>query len=54
GPDWSPNGRVITFFRESSPGASPTLWSVDLTGRNLRPLPTPTDASDPAWSPLLD
>ncbi len=54
GPDWSPNGRVITFFREPSPGASPTLWSVDLTGRNLRPLVTPTDASDPAWSPLLD
>lgn len=53
GPDWSPNGRVITFFRESAPGASPQLWSVDLTGRNLRRLPTPTDASDPAWSPLL-
>ncbi|MCF6328674.1 MAG: lytic murein transglycosylase, partial [Henriciella sp.] len=53
GPDWSPNGRVITFFRERAPGASPKLWSVDLTGRNLRQLPTPTDASDPAWSPLL-
>ncbi len=53
GPDWSPNGRVITFFRERAPGASPQLWSVDLTGRNLRRLPTPTDASDPAWSPLL-
>lgn len=54
GPDWSPNGRVITFFRERAPGASPQLWSVDLTGRNLRRLPTPTDASDPAWSPLLE
>ena len=54
GPDWSPNGRVITFFRERAPGASPELWSVDLTGRNLRRLVTPTDASDPAWSPLLD
>lgn len=53
GPDWSPNGRVVTFFREPSPGAPPKLWSVDLTGRNLRPMPTPTDASDPAWSPLL-
>ncbi|MEL7547874.1 MAG: Tol-Pal system beta propeller repeat protein TolB [Pseudomonadota bacterium] len=53
GPDWSPNGRVITFFRESRPGAAPGLWSVDLTGRNLQQLPTPTDASDPAWSPLL-
>ncbi|WP_084420631.1 Tol-Pal system beta propeller repeat protein TolB [Henriciella litoralis] len=54
GPEWSPNGRVITFFRESSPGASPQLWSVDLTGRNLRQIPTPTSASDPAWSPLLN
>ncbi|WP_300377740.1 Tol-Pal system beta propeller repeat protein TolB [Henriciella sp.] len=54
GPEWSPNGRVITFFREEAPGAGPSLWSVDLTGRNLRRIPTPTDASDPAWSPLLN
>lgn len=54
GPGWSPNGRVITFFRESRPGAGPKLHSVDLTGRNLRQLPTSTDASDPAWSPLLE
>jgi TolB protein len=52
-PTWSPNGRVIIFFQESRPGAGPKLWSVDLTGRNLRPVPTQTDASDPAWSPLL-
>ena len=51
-PTWSPNGRVIMFFRESR-GQGPRLWSVDLTGRNLRPAPTQTDASDPAWSPLL-
>ncbi|MBR9833994.1 MAG: Tol-Pal system protein TolB [Alphaproteobacteria bacterium] len=53
GPEWSPNGRVITFFREVAPGASPKLMAVDLTGRSLRQLETPTDASDPAWSPLL-
>ena len=53
GPAWSPNGRVITFFRESRPGAGPKLYSIDLTGRNLRQLQTTTDASDPAWSPLL-
>ena len=53
GPTWSPNGRVIMFFRESRPGAGPKLWSVDLTGRNLRQVATQTDASDPAWSPLL-
>ena len=51
-PTWSPNGRVIMFFRESR-GSGARLWSVDLTGRNLREIPTPTDASDPAWSPLL-
>lgn len=53
GPTWSPNGRVIAFFREAGPGAGPKLWSIDLTGRNLRRLTTPGDASDPAWSPLL-
>jgi len=51
-PTWSPNGRVIMFFREAR-GQGPRLWSVDLTGRNLRQIPTQTDASDPAWSPLL-
>ncbi|MGE0742469.1 MAG: Tol-Pal system beta propeller repeat protein TolB [Hyphomonadaceae bacterium] len=51
-PTWSPNGRVIMFFREARGGGA-RLWSVDLTGRNLREIPTPTDASDPAWSPLL-
>ncbi|HVY84105.1 MAG TPA: Tol-Pal system beta propeller repeat protein TolB [Caulobacterales bacterium] len=52
-PTWSPNGRVIMFFQEAAPGAGPKLWSIDLTGQNLRQVPTPTDASDPAWSPLL-
>ncbi|HET9229994.1 MAG TPA: Tol-Pal system beta propeller repeat protein TolB [Vitreimonas sp.] len=51
-PTWSPNGRVIIFFREGR-GTGPRLWSVDLTGRNLRQIPTQTEASDPAWSPLL-
>ncbi|MEZ5937761.1 MAG: Tol-Pal system beta propeller repeat protein TolB [Hyphomonadaceae bacterium] len=55
GPTWSPNGRVIAFFREPGPGAGPSLWTIDLSGRNLRRLPTPGEgyASDPAWSPLL-
>ena len=51
-PTWSPNGRVIMFFREGR-GEGARLWSVDLTGRNLRQISTQTDASDPAWSPLL-
>lgn len=53
GPTWSPNGRVLMFFRLSQSDSSTTLWSVDLTGYNERPVPTPVDASDPAWSPIL-
>ncbi len=53
GPTWSPNGRIIAFTRIGGPGAGPRLWTVDLTGRNLRQIPTPGDASNPAWGPLL-
>jgi len=54
GPTWAPNGRVIMFTRESA-GADgqPALYSVDISGRNLRRIPTESAASDPAWSPLL-
>ena len=52
GPSWSPNGRVLMFFRET-PGEGPRLWTVDVSGRNLRPAPYPGGASDPAWSPVL-
>jgi TolB protein len=54
GPTWAPNGRVIMFFREQqSPNGGPKLFSVDITGYNERPVPTPAFGSDPAWSPLL-
>jgi len=53
GPTWAPNGRVIMFFRQN-PGQGPKIYTIDITGRNERRLPTPNDASDPAWSPLLD
>jgi TolB protein len=53
GPTWSPNGRVIMFFRDPGGNAGPTLFTVDVTGRNEQPLKTPSYASDPAWSPLL-
>jgi TolB protein len=52
GPSWSPNGRVILFSRTERNGRS-TLRSIDLTGRNDRRVPTPLEASDPAWGPLL-
>ncbi len=52
-PTWSPNGRVIMFSRETqgAQGRS-SLYSVDITGRNLRPVRTPDGGSDPSWSPL--
>jgi TolB protein len=52
GPTWAPNGRVLMFFRESRNAAGPRLFSIDLTGYNERPVPTPAFGSDPAWSPL--
>jgi TolB protein len=56
GPSWAPNGRVLIFSREfpgGSGGNRSRLYSIDITGYNLREVMTPMDASDPAWSPLL-
>jgi TolB protein len=53
GPTWSPNGRVLMFFRDPGGNAGPALYTVDVTGRNELRTPTPSFASDPAWSPLL-
>lgn len=54
GPTWAPNGRVLMFFRETrGERGGPKIYSVDLTGYNERQVPTPSFASDPAWSPLL-
>jgi len=57
-PSWSPNGRVLIFYRETKSdsegkGFSATLWSIDLTGYNERLIKTETDGSDPSWSSLL-
>lgn len=54
GPTWAPNGRVIMFTRETAgAGGQAGLYSVDISGRNLRQIKTEGAASDPAWSPLL-
>jgi TolB protein len=53
GPTFCPNGRVVMFFRDPGGGAGPSLFTVDVTGRNEQRVPTPGFASDPAWSPLL-
>ncbi len=52
-PTWAPNGRIIQFFRTERNTGRTGLYQVDLTGRNLRRLKTPVDASDPAWGPVL-
>ena len=57
-PSWSPNGRVLIFYRETKSdsegkGFSAKLWSIDLTGYNERLIVTETDGSDPSWSSLL-
>ncbi len=53
GPTWAPNGRVLMFSRETqgAQGAT-TLYSVDISGRNLKRVRTPAGASDPSWGPL--
>jgi len=57
GPTWAPNGRVLMYFKESptgdGKGRSARLFTIDLTGFNERRVNTPSNASDPAWSPLI-
>ncbi len=58
GPTFCPNGRVLMYFSQTratgnrGQGFSSQLKTVDITGFNQRIVPTPTMASDPAWSPL--
>jgi len=54
GPTWAPNGRVVMFTRVTPGGdGEPRLHSVDITGRNMRPVRINGAASDPDWGPLL-
>lgn len=54
GPSWSPNGRVLTYFKEVPRGnrREASVYTIDITGYNEQRLATPQDGSDPAWSPL--
>jgi TolB protein len=58
-PTFAPNGRVLAFYRETRArdarggGYSSRLAQIDIAGFNERQMVTPTDASDPSWSPLL-
>jgi TolB protein len=56
-PTWAPNGRTLSFFRQSPANSrgefSSKIYTIDLTGFNEREVLTPIDGSDPAWSPLI-
>ncbi len=52
GPTWASNSQSIMFTREN-PDGSTAIWAVDVSGRNLRRVPAPGQALDPAWSPRL-
>jgi TolB protein len=56
GPTWAPNGSVLMYFKQQWVGQTQSrtrLYSIRITGQNEHEIPTPTDASDPAWSPSL-
>ena len=53
GPTFAPNGSVLMFFRDPGGSSGPSLFTVNISGRNEQKVPTPGFASDPAWSPLL-
>lgn len=56
-PSWSPNGRRLIYYKQNIDTVKNTddtkIYTIDVTGYGERQLPTPHDATDPAWSPLL-
>ena len=58
GPTWAPNGRVLMYFKQEpfetdGSGGATHVYRIDITGFNEKRIITPSDASDPAWSPVL-
>ena len=53
GPTFAPNGQYVLFFRDPGGQGGGKLYMVDITGKVENPVPTPSYASDPTWSPLL-
>ncbi|MDC3193822.1 Tol-Pal system beta propeller repeat protein TolB [Alphaproteobacteria bacterium] len=58
GPTWAPNGRVLMYFKQQpfetdGSGGDTHVYRIDITGFNEKRIITPSDASDPAWSPIL-
>ena len=58
GPTWAPNGRVLMYFKQEAPiddgkSSNVNLYKIDITGFRETRVITPSDGSDPAWSPLI-
>jgi TolB protein len=53
GPTWAPNGQYLVLFRDPGGQGGGKLFMIDVTGKVDTPVPTPSFASDPTWSPLL-
>ena len=47
------SGDTVVPPQKNSRSDRSRIFTIDLTGYNLRELPTPTDSTDPAWSPLM-
>ena len=58
GPTWTPNGRMIAYTKKGYPKkrkeGKTRIFLIDLTGFHELEIITPLEASDPAWSPLLN
>ncbi len=58
GPTWTPNGRMIAYTKKDYPmkkkEGKTRIFLIDLTGFHEREIITPLEASDPAWSSLLN
>ncbi len=52
-PTWAPNGQFLMFFSDPGGEGGGRLYMADVTGRVRVQVPTPSYASDPAWSPLV-
>ena len=58
GPTWAPNGRMLMYFKQNKPteetkNSNVNIFKIDVTGFKEVKVITPSDASDPAWSPLI-
>ncbi|MFN7662776.1 MAG: Tol-Pal system beta propeller repeat protein TolB [Alphaproteobacteria bacterium] len=58
GPTWAPNSRMLLFYNQErwgkdGKGGKARLYTIHISGRHKKLIPTPEDGTDPAWSPPL-